>query len=400
MDCEKFDQIIIDALYDELDELTLAAAKRHTDGCQRCQTAWSGLRATRKIGILPLVEAPVGLEERILAAAREAQRNVAWPKRVGRAVSRAGAYAMRPQTAMAALFLVITGWALLFIRPKPDRSGAPSQVSVTERGVPEQALDEPAPKDKAPLADNRMPPGTPSLHRDDERAAASASPNAGPLALNEPPSEARKGGSPKTEGFAEAPPAAARARSANAASGAPADSLQDQQFAELDKKSARGGTGSVGGVQASPPAAPAPAGTAAAQPNDGFGAAMDLYKNGRFAEAEKAFNMVVASSGNPAAALYAAKSAEAAHGCRSAAAKYDYVASQYPSVKGEALWEGANCYKSLGDIENARSMYMQLRSVAGYRDRAEAEIANLQLRQQGTRVPAKAGKPAMPASKE
>src|SRR4051794_12403660 len=126
MDCEKFDQIIIDALYDELDELTLAAAKRHTDGCQRCQTAWSGLRATRKIGVLPLVPAPAGLEERILAAAREAQRTVAWPMRVGRAVSRAGAYAMRPQTAMASLFLVVTAFALLFIRPKPDRSGAPS----------------------------------------------------------------------------------------------------------------------------------------------------------------------------------------------------------------------------------------------------------------------------------
>jgi len=27
MDCEKFDQIIIDAVYDDLDELTLAAAK-------------------------------------------------------------------------------------------------------------------------------------------------------------------------------------------------------------------------------------------------------------------------------------------------------------------------------------------------------------------------------------
>ena len=37
MDCEKFDQIIIDAVYDELDELTLAAAKRHADSCQHCQ---------------------------------------------------------------------------------------------------------------------------------------------------------------------------------------------------------------------------------------------------------------------------------------------------------------------------------------------------------------------------
>ena len=36
MDCEKFDQHVIDALYDELDELTHAALKRHVEGCSRC----------------------------------------------------------------------------------------------------------------------------------------------------------------------------------------------------------------------------------------------------------------------------------------------------------------------------------------------------------------------------
>src|SRR5258706_13967691 len=95
MDCEKFDQIIIDAVYDELDELTLAAAKRHADGCQRCQAAWSGLRATRKIGILPLVEAPAGLEVAVLEAERKAHRNLPLPKRLGRAIPWAGIFALR-----------------------------------------------------------------------------------------------------------------------------------------------------------------------------------------------------------------------------------------------------------------------------------------------------------------
>jgi hypothetical protein len=214
MDCEKFDQILIDALYDELDELTLAAAKRHTDGCQRCEKAWSGLRATRKIGVLPLVEAPAGLEERILAAAREAQRNVAWPRRVGRAVSRAGAYAMRPQTAMAASFLLITGWALLLLRHKPDRSGAPSQVSVTERGVPEvTAFDEPRAKGEQSggIADGRQPSG-PGWRRDDERpspaTAMSAAPAATPMALAEAPQA--EGRAKTKEPFAEPPLASAR----------------------------------------------------------------------------------------------------------------------------------------------------------------------------------------------
>src|SRR5882724_11751200 len=142
MDCEKFDQILIDALYDELDELTLAAAKRHADGCQHCQAAWSGLRATRKIGILPLVEAPASLDSRIMQAAREAQSNVPWPKRLGRGISWAGSYAMRPQTAMAAILLLMLGSSVIFVRARPDRGTAPRLVSVTERGIPEQAGEE------------------------------------------------------------------------------------------------------------------------------------------------------------------------------------------------------------------------------------------------------------------
>src|SRR5258705_1580435 len=159
MDCEKFDQVIIDAVYDELDELTLAAAKRHTDSCKHCQAAWSGLRATRKIGILPLVEAPAGLEPRILQAAREAHRNLPWPKRVGRAVAWAGSYAMRPQMAMAALLLLMVGSSIIFVRAKPDRSGALSRISVTERGVPEQAAEEPRERRSA-SADDRVAVGT------------------------------------------------------------------------------------------------------------------------------------------------------------------------------------------------------------------------------------------------
>ena len=36
MDCEKFDEHVIDALYGELDELTAAALRRHVESCSRC----------------------------------------------------------------------------------------------------------------------------------------------------------------------------------------------------------------------------------------------------------------------------------------------------------------------------------------------------------------------------
>ena len=56
MDCEKFESAMMDELYGELDELTSAAAKRHVAGCARCAALLGGLRATRRLAAVPLVE--------------------------------------------------------------------------------------------------------------------------------------------------------------------------------------------------------------------------------------------------------------------------------------------------------------------------------------------------------
>ena len=75
MDCEKFKDAMIDELYDELDELTSAAGKRHIAGCARCAALLGGLRATRRVlssaGGVPMVDPPGNLEDRILAATRD-----------------------------------------------------------------------------------------------------------------------------------------------------------------------------------------------------------------------------------------------------------------------------------------------------------------------------------------
>jgi hypothetical protein len=68
VDCEKFDRIVLDLLYEELDEITSAAAERHVEHCTRCRAIVNGLRATREVGALPSVDPPDGLELRILAA--------------------------------------------------------------------------------------------------------------------------------------------------------------------------------------------------------------------------------------------------------------------------------------------------------------------------------------------
>jgi len=78
MDCEKFDQHVVDALYEELDELASAALKRHADGCTRCAPILAGLRRAREVVTLPLDEPSAELESRILAAERVAVRRGPW----------------------------------------------------------------------------------------------------------------------------------------------------------------------------------------------------------------------------------------------------------------------------------------------------------------------------------
>src|ERR1700689_1537196 len=109
MDCEKFESTLMDELYGELDELTSAASKRHMAGCARCASLLGGLKATRRVAVLPVLETPPDLEEKILAAATEARNLVPLRGRLTRAVSLAGSWAMKPQTAMAAVFLLVIG---------------------------------------------------------------------------------------------------------------------------------------------------------------------------------------------------------------------------------------------------------------------------------------------------
>src|SRR5262245_26140580 len=134
MDCERFERVVLDLLYEELDELTEASARRHLEHCARCQAIVAGLRATREVGALPLVDPPEGLELKILEAERHGRERLPIRQRAGRAVSVLAGYAMRPQLAMAAILLLAIGGSLVFLRARP---GDRDSMSVTERGVAE-----------------------------------------------------------------------------------------------------------------------------------------------------------------------------------------------------------------------------------------------------------------------
>jgi TolA-binding protein len=139
MDSDKFDRIVLDLLYGELDELTTAAAKRHMEQSARARDIYAHFRATRQLGVLPAHTPPAEFEAALLA--REARILAELPvrHRLGRVVSMLAGYAMRPQLIMAALLLLMIGSSLMFVRTRPAlRSAA---VQVTERGAPEGDVD-------------------------------------------------------------------------------------------------------------------------------------------------------------------------------------------------------------------------------------------------------------------
>ena len=179
MDCDRFEATLIDELYEELDELTSAAAKRHVAGCSRCASLLGGLRATRRVAVLPIIEpscGPRGPDPR--RGARSAQRVTPVGWRLSRAVSWAGSWAMRPQTAMAAVFLLMVGSSLLFVRRSKvaafeldrhrDRARARPRPPVRRRRRPRTSsrlhpsTRSRRPRPTAPMPERTAPPPPPA----------------------------------------------------------------------------------------------------------------------------------------------------------------------------------------------------------------------------------------------
>jgi hypothetical protein len=348
MDCEKFESAMLDELYGELDELTSAAAKRHVAGCARCAARIGGLRATRRVASVPLVEPTSDLEERILRATDRAWMAPAPQPRLAQIISLAGSWAMRPQTAMAAVFLVMIGTSVLLLRGKSARAPASDAVTVTEQGTP-------APAASAPL----MVPQVEPLAR---RSVAASAP------------------APTTESKAAATALGGLAKE-NAAGGAPA-----------------GAAARALGLETSPLADK----PLAEEPADDqlFDAALRSYRAGRFSEAARAFDALQPTEPN-APDLWAARAVRDGKGCRAAVGRFDKTAQRYKQAPPgwDALLEGALCYRAIGDFGTARARLNALLGVDSHKDRARAEldrIDQLQQAQASRDLPA----PAKPAARQ
>jgi hypothetical protein len=360
MDCEQFDQIVMDLLYGEADEQQSAEAKRHAERCERCAAQLSDLRSARKGMVLPLVEAPSGFEPRLMEAARRFQREIPWPRRIGRWVSWAGGYAMRPQLAMAALLLLMIGSSLLLIRGRPGGEQV-DVVRVTEQGVPEREGAEPG---IAPDPD-QLPPSAENSARAKEARGRSV-PDEG---VDETVREGARARAPSALALADA----------GAEGGVFIPSPTGDRAAQQQFNVQRGGAGE-------PPA-------------DAYGEAMALYRARDFANAYRAFDGIAMAGGPsaPSAALYAAKAVRASSGCGNALPRFESVAARYggSGAGTEAKWEVASCARIMGDLTRARIIYRDLARVDSQRDRAEAELARIS----GQGQPARAAPPAASPSR-
>jgi len=157
MDCDACNNLLLDYLYEELDEVRAAAMREHLRGCASCAEPFERLTLGRRAArSLPVLEAPapsVSLIAAIHAATPAAKLRLVSGSSVAvepaegangrfpRWLQRVGEVAMRRQVAMAAVFLLMIGFGLSYnqfqapTRPLPS-SDDPGGMVIPAREVP------------------------------------------------------------------------------------------------------------------------------------------------------------------------------------------------------------------------------------------------------------------------
>ncbi len=313
MNSDKFDRIVLDLLYGELDELTTAAAKRHMEQSARAREIFAHFKATRQLSVLPTHAAPADFEATLMDRERHALATLPVYHRIGRIISMLAGYAMRPQLIMGALLLLMIGSSLMFLRARP---GQHSAMQVTERGAPEADVDLVLP----------VPTNPSGAHAHGVFQAAATGDTAAP----------------------------AKAIELDVKPLLPAAEVQDARIAA---------------AEASP------------EGLDPFDQAIQLYRSGKYIEAQRRFERISRTGGQRAAeaALYSAQAVRNTSGCAPAVSRFERVRLRFPGSGPayEAAWRAAKCLLQIGDVEAARQSYESLLQVASHAERARSALAAL-----------------------
>lgn len=335
MTCDHATDLALDALYDELEAPVRAAFDAHLVGCVACRSAFESLARARGAAALAPVAVPADLEAKILA--RVAGATSSAPSSAGsvdpplrsaavvplrrRALAAAASWAMRPQTAMAATFLLVVGSSVALLQTRKSGSEA-AAVAVREEGQPAPAAEAPPPPEPLAVATVAAPGAPRAATRgpaDDRERRAAAEPKKradDALALRESPD-------PRAPS-----PAPAAAPAANA-------------------------QGALGGAIATDHA------------EEGFGRA--------------AGGGAAKSSVGPADLLAGARATRDASGCQAALPLFERVAQTSPGTRSahDATLEAARCYRVLGQADRARDRYASLLGVGSHEAIARAELGSM-----------------------
>ena len=328
MNSDKFDRVVLDLLYGELDELTTLAAHRHMQQSPRAKEILSRLEVTRQLSTLPRHEPPPHFAEEILARETRAVASLPLHHRLGRVISMLAGYAMRPQLVMGALLLLMIGASLMLLRARPGQHGA---MQVTGRGAPEADLERilPVPSKRVDAHDGTV-------------GAIRAGRN--PFSMTPPRSRAQR----------------------------------------PDPSPVNAGTGSATPAPAAQLAAPGPSKSGVEEDEglDPFDQAVQVYRAGHYVEAQRRFERISRRGGSRAAeaALYSAQSTRNASGCGPAVSRFEKVRLRFPGSGSayEAAWRAAKCLQRLGDTEAARQNYETLLLVGSHSERARGALRRMQ----------------------
>jgi hypothetical protein len=298
---------------------------------------------------------------------------------------------MRPQTAMAAVFLLMIGTSAFVIRSRHS-SERTAAVSVTEEGMPAGQL--PSSDDHDSL-DNKAAaaahgPNAPQPVTAPPVAAASA----GALALNADQKQTAAGALDGLTGGKGRPSKEDEGSIGSALAAGRADKSKDEAQAGAEKKGvARSANGPASDIANAAAPAGAPADDYAArgqavappaaksgqdsQPQDGFSAGMAAYRSRSYAEATRQFD-AAARSGDQNAALWAAKSVKDGNGgCGAALPRFEAVAQKSSGawIGNEAQLEAARCLITQGQLDGARDKLTRLSSTTTHAQAAAQALA-------------------------
>jgi hypothetical protein len=355
MDCANFDNLVIDALYDELDADASTGMDEHAAGCEACASRIDRLRKTQELTRSALESPfPAGLEDRILAAAEaammvapspssaESKSNVInladrrptppQPRKEDASASapsekKSGgvvAFLARPQFAIAASFILLLGGLAAFLKVSAKSESAASS-SMAPSPVGAAASVAPGGGGGAAAADDE----------DGVRAtavAATATPTAAAsqLALNDP---------------APAPMPGNWKGHAGPSGGAAGKETKEEAEKKADK--------------------------------DSFAFNRGLAEAGNCKEALPKLEAIAKT--NPQAELSVARCLEQTQNCAAAIPRFDSAARRNAGTEtgSRAALEAANCYNRENQTAAARGRYSTLKNDAHVGNEANNKLDEL-----------------------